>query len=200
MNKKSADKKVHYVNNKEFLAEMIKFKEVIAVAHEKGDDSRQRVPNYIGECFVKIAEHLSYKPNFINYTFRDEMIADGVENCLQYVNNFDPEKSHNPFAYFTQIIYYAFLRRIQKEKKQLYIRYKSVERAGLENELASFQEGDDKAGHDVKLNFLDGASTNISDFIDAFEAQNIKKKAEIKKKKKKTKKKKKGIIDALANT
>jgi hypothetical protein len=193
--KKSVDKKVHYVNNKEFLAEMIKFKEVIAEAKSKGDDSRQRVPNYIGECFVKIAEHLSYKPNFINYTFRDEMIADGVENCLQYVSNFDPEKSHNPFAYFTQIIYYAFLRRIQKEKKQLYIRYKSIEKAGLDNELMVLQAGDTETAHDVKLNFLDGAATNISDFIDAFEEQNIKKK-----KKAITSKKKKGIIDALANT
>ena len=193
--KKSVDKKVHYVDNKEFLAEMIKFKEIIAEAKSKGDDSRQRVPNYIGECFVKIAEHLSYKPNFINYTFRDEMIADGVENCLQYVSNFDPEKSHNPFAYFTQIIYYAFLRRIQKEKKQLYIRYKSIEKAGLDNELMVLQAGDTETAHDVKLNFIDGAATNISDFIDAFEEQNIKKK-----KKTTTAKKKKGIIDALANT
>lgn len=194
---KSDNKKVHYVDNKKFLAEMIKFKEVIAEAKAKGDDSRQRVPNYIGECFVKIAEHLSYKPNFINYTFRDEMIADGVENCLQYVSNFDPEKSHNPFAYFTQIIYYAFLRRIQKEKKQLYIRYKSIEKAGLDNELMVLQEGDTETSHDVKLNFIDGAATNISDFIDAFEEQHIKKTNQ---KKKKPTTKKKGIIDALANT
>jgi len=200
MSKKSEEKKIHYVDNKKFLAEMIKFKEVIAEAKSKGDESRQRVPNYIGECFVKIAEHLSYKPNFINYTFRDEMIADGVENCLQYVSNFDPQKSHNPFAYFTQIIYYAFLRRIQKEKKQLYIRYKSIERAGLDNDLMVLQEGDTESAHEVKLNFIDGASTNISDFIDAFEAQHIKKAADTNKKKKATTKKKKGIIDALANT
>ena len=77
------------------------------------------VTNYIGECFLKIVNHLSYRPNFINYTYREEMISDGIENCLQYVHNFNPEKSDNPFAYFTQIIYYAFLRRIQKEKKQL---------------------------------------------------------------------------------
>jgi len=198
---KSEQKKTHYVDNKKFLVEMIKFKQVITDAHIKGDDSRQRVPNYIGECFVKIAEHLSYKPNFINYTFRDEMIADGVENCLQYVNNFDPQKSHNPFAYFTQIIYYAFLRRIQKEKKQLYIRYKSIERAGIENELATSQDLDlDAELHEVKLNFIDGASTNISDFIDAFETQNFKKKQQKTIKKQATTKKKKGIIDTLANT
>ena len=79
------------------------------------------VSNYLGECFLKIANHLSYRPNFINYTYRDDMISDGIENCLQYIHNFDPEKSKNPFAYFTQIIYYAFIRRIQKEKKQTHI-------------------------------------------------------------------------------
>ena len=82
-------------------------------------DERPQVTNYIGECFVKIANHLAYKSNFVNYTFRDEMILDGIENCLTYMDNFDPAKSKNPFAYFTQIIYYAFIRRIQKEKKQL---------------------------------------------------------------------------------
>ena len=85
------------------------------------------VTNYIGECFLKIANHLSYRPNFINYTYRDEMISDGIENCLQYVHNFNPDKSNNPFAYFTQIIYYAFLRRIQKEKKQSHVKNKLIE-------------------------------------------------------------------------
>jgi Sigma-70 region 2. len=69
--------------------------------------------------FLKIANHLSYRPNFINYTFRDDMISDGIENCLQYLDNFDPAKSSNPFAYFTQIIYYAFIRRIQKKRNKL---------------------------------------------------------------------------------
>ena len=104
----------HYVDNKEFLRAMIEWKEECNKA-----DEILPVTDYIGECFLKIANHLSYRPNFINYTYRDEMISDGIENCLQYVKNFNPEKSNNPFAYFTQIIYYAFLRRIQKEKKQL---------------------------------------------------------------------------------
>ena len=93
---------------------------------------RPRVTNYIGECFLKIATHLSYKPNFVNYMFREDMICDGIENCLQYIDNFNPEKSQNPFAYFTQIIYYAFLRRIQKEKKQLEIKGKILERSGYD--------------------------------------------------------------------
>ena len=84
------------------------------------------IPDYAGECFLKIAEKLSHRPNFINYAFREEMVSDGIENCVMYANNFNPEKSQNPFAYFTQIIYYAFLRRIEKEKKQLYIKYKTM--------------------------------------------------------------------------
>ena len=116
----------YYVNNKELLEAMTVYRErvIYASAHEK---EKPRVPNYIGECFLKIATHLSYKPNFVNYPFREDMICDGIENCLQYIDNFDPEKSSNPFAYFTQIIYYAFLRRIQKEKKQLEIKQKILD-------------------------------------------------------------------------
>jgi DNA-directed RNA polymerase specialized sigma subunit len=86
----------------------------------------------LGECFLKIATHLSFKPNFVNYIFKDDMISDGIENCVMYIHNFDPEKSQNPFAYFTQIIHYAFLRRIQKEKKQLEIKNKILERTGFD--------------------------------------------------------------------
>ena len=101
---------------------------------EKRGRKKPEVTNYIGECFLKIANHLSYRPNFINYTFRDDMISDGIENCLQYMNNFNPEKSKNPFAYFTQIIYYAFIRRIQKEKKQIQIKSKlTMGRRALQN-------------------------------------------------------------------
>ena len=119
----------YYVNNKEFLAAITDFRESVHLAKEK-DKPRPRVPEYVGECFLKIATHLSYKPNFVNYMFREDMICDGIENCLQYIDNFNPEKSQNPFAYFTQIIYYAFLRRIQKEKKQLEIKSKILERSG----------------------------------------------------------------------
>ena len=124
-------KSEHYVNNKEFLQAMIEYKDRC----DKADKRKRKKPpvtNYIGECFLKIANHLSYRPNFINYTFRDHMISDGIENCLQYLNNFNPKKSNNPFAYFTQIIYYAFIRRIQKEKKQSNIKYKMIEQAGID--------------------------------------------------------------------
>ena len=124
-------KSEHYVNNKELLEALIVYR--AKVAHAKENDlPKPRITNYLGSCFLKIATHLSYKPNFVNYMFRDDMISDGIENCVQYIHNFDPEKSRNPFAYFTQIIHYAFLRRIQKEKKQLDIKNKIIEKTGFE--------------------------------------------------------------------
>ena len=126
------EKGEHYVDNKVFLQAMTEWKNRCKAA-EKEKKDRPQVTNYIGECFLKIATHLSYRPNFINYTYRDEMIADGIENCLQYCGNFDPEKSKNPFAYFTQIIYYAFLRRIAKEKKQTHVRNKMIESVSYES-------------------------------------------------------------------
>tara|TARA_B100000085_G_scaffold42535_1_gene35600 strand:- start:1879 stop:2475 length:597 start_codon:yes stop_codon:yes gene_type:complete len=129
----------HYVNNKEFLAAMTEYRTARVAAEEAGE-TPPRVSNYIGECFVKIANHLAYKSNFVNYTFREEMILDGIENCITYINNFDPAKSSNPFAYFTQITYYAFLRRIQKEKKQLDAKYRYIQSLDLQtmmDELAA---------------------------------------------------------------
>lgn len=166
----------HYVNNADFLAALIEYKKACDEAKKK-KKPEPSIPNYIGECFLKIADHLSRKPNFISYSFRDEMIADGIENCLMYFENFDPQKSNNAFAYFTQIIYYAFLRRIQKEKKQLYVKYKSTENFGIldETELMGFDEINSKP-----FELYD----NISEFIENFEET---------KKKKKIVKKEKGI-------
>ena len=122
-------KSEHYVNNKEFLAALIKYREDREIAQLQ-DKPRPVIPRYIGECFLKIANHLSFKPNFVNYMFKEDMISDGIENCVQYIHNFNPEKSQNPFAYFTQIIHYAFLRRIQREKRQLEIKNKILEKSG----------------------------------------------------------------------
>ena len=130
----------HYVNNKEFLAAIVEYKYLIKLAEEQGK-SRPIIPRYLGECFMKIARHLSYKPNFVNYMFKEDMISDGIENCVQYINNFNPEKSSNPFAYFTQIIHYAFLRRIQKEKKQLEIRQKIIDKSGFEEVMTTDDGG-----------------------------------------------------------
>jgi len=163
-------KQKHYVNNEDFLKALVKYK---ADCKQALIDETEKpiVPNYIGECFMKIAEGLSHKPNFINYTYRDEMISDGIENCLMYFENFNPEKSTNPFAYFTQIIYYAFLRRIQKEKKQLYIKYKTTEQVGIldEYEMMEFEDGTTR-----QFELYD----NISEFIESYEEAKNAKKAE----------------------
>jgi len=149
MSKKNTE---YYVNNKDFLEAITVFKNKVREAQEQ-DKTRPRIPHYIGDCFLKIATHLSYKPNFVNYTFREDMISDGVENCVQYINNFDPEKSKNPFAYFTQIIYYAFLRRIQKEKRQMDIKQKILEKTGFEHVMHT-----DDYGNDMNSSYADMGS------------------------------------------
>jgi hypothetical protein len=149
MSKKNTE---YYVNNKDFLEAITVFKNKVKEAEEQGKD-RPRISHYIGDCFLKIATHLSYKPNFVNYTFREDMISDGVENCVQYINNFDPEKSKNPFAYFTQIIYYAFLRRIQKEKRQNDIKQKILEKTGFDHVMHT-----DDYGNDMNSSYADMGS------------------------------------------
>ena len=181
MNKRTKTQKEHYVNNKEFLAAMIEYKKSIKEA-EKKKNERPPVTDYIGSCFLKIANHLSYRPNFINYTFRDDMISDGIENCLQYLDNFNPEKSNNPFAYFTQIIYYAFVRRIQKEKKQVTIKQKLIMEANYDD--LTLQPGEDR---DFKNQFTEFLQKNT--VIDEPE----------KKKKKTTKKKSKSTLEYFIN-
>lgn len=141
----------HYVNNAQFLQALKDHKTKVQEAEESGEPKPQ-VSNYIGECILKIATHLSYRPNFISYTYRDEMISDGIENCLMYLDNFDPNKSSNPFAYFTQIIYYAFIRRIQKEKKQTLIKGKIV--MDMPFEMFDTQDHDDDNFASSYLEFM----------------------------------------------
>ena len=178
-------KSEHYVDNKRLYAEMVEYLNGVKEA-EESDSTPPRIPEYIGECLLKISTRLSTKPNFINYTYRDEMISDGIENCVNYIRNFNPEKSNNPFAYFTQIIYYAFLRRIQREKKQLYIKHKSLERSVIFDELATTGEGGEQGDQSAYVN-LD--TPYMNDFVENFE----KKEAE----KKQARKKKKGALDAF---
>ena len=133
----------HYVDNAKFLEELKLYRSKVQEAREHETELPQ-VSNYIGKTLMDIATHLSYKANFINYSYRDEMILDGIENCLRYVYNFDPARSSNPFAYFTQIIYFAFLRRIAKEKKQSIIKGKMIR--DIPFEAFELQEHDDD-GH-----------------------------------------------------
>jgi hypothetical protein len=162
--------KPHYVDNKKFLVAMIEYREKVQKAEDK-KRTKPVVTNYIGECFLKIANHLSYRPNFINYTYRDDMISDGIENCLQYMRNFNPEKSNNPFAYFTQIIYYAFIRRIQKEKKQQDVKAKLIASSGSEMMLDTLT-GDDAQYKNQMLEFL---QRNVKESVPS-EPKKVKKK------------------------
>ena len=174
----------HYVNNEHFLDEMVVFRAGVKEA-EATNGERPRVPEYIGECLFKIATHLARKPNFANYTFKEDMVSDGIENCLLYIDNFDPEKSKNPFAYFTQIIYYAFLRRIQKEKKHLYIKYKSMDNLIITSLIEN--NGEEYVASSLNGVMHDSYSEEfISDFIKAFEVNKEKKIASAKPRKKKT--------------
>lgn len=161
----------HYVDNKQLYQCIIEYRQTVLQAREN-DLPKPRIPNYIGECILMIANRLSTKPNFINYSYREEMISDGVENCICYIDNFDPVKSDNPFAYFTQIIYYAFLRRILKEKKQTYIKHKTLENSMLLNEL--FEQGEFSEQEFVPTH-LD-TNDDMFDFIKTFEDNLISKK------------------------
>lgn len=123
--------KNNFIDNKEFYAAFVDFHAKCKEAQENGEP-RPQVPRYIGKCFLDIAEHLSMRPNFSNYMYRQDMVMDAVENCVVYCHRFDPQKSKNPFSYFTQVCWYAFIRRISKEKKQIEICDKIISRSGYE--------------------------------------------------------------------
>jgi hypothetical protein len=167
----------HYVDNKKLLEEITIYRNKVQAAKKDGT-TKPLIPEYIGKCMLMIASRLSMKPNFINYSYREEMISDGIENCISYIDNFDPARSNNPFAYFTQIIYFAFLRRIQKEKKQLYIKHKTMENSLIMNTLVEQGEMDDQ---DFIPAYMDTDNDSISEFIKAFEDTLDKKKIKRKK-------------------
>ena len=176
--RKSKVAKVHYVDNAVFLEAMIEYKKQYYISKDN-DEELPIISEYLGSVFLKIAQRLSFRPNFINYAFKDDMISDGIENCLHYIHNFNPEKSTNPFAYFTQIIYYAFIRRIQKEKKQLYIKFKSMQNYEISPEYVNYMDYDEdfsSAGDYKNSDFR----VMVDDFVDTFEKS--KKKKAVKKK------------------
>ncbi len=182
----------NYIDNKEFFQAMSEWKKEVIEAEDSGED-KPPVTDYIGKCFMDIAEHLSYRPNFINYPYREEMISDGIENCLMYAHNFDPEKSKNPFSYFTQIIYYAFLRRIEKEKKQSYIKYRLTEMSEDDNIKRWFKENYFEKDSNKTFDSALRDHFNLTDSdLDKFKPKKKKKKKKTTKKKKKTQK---GVLD-----
>jgi DNA-directed RNA polymerase specialized sigma subunit len=141
---------VHYVDNKKFLEALNEYRSQVLEAKEKGLE-KPVLSRYLGECFIKIATHLSYKANFINYTFKDDMISDGIENCLTAVEKFDPSRSSNPFAYYTQIIYFAFIRRIQKEKKQTATKYKMLENIDIDQIVTQSEDNHEIVNHLLEM-------------------------------------------------
>ena len=160
----------HYVDNERFLQEIKKYKQQCKDALDSGKPE-PRVSEYIGKCIYLIAENLSHKPRFMNYSFRDELVSDAIENCFLYFNNFDSDKYSNPFAYFTQIIYYAFNRRIAKEEKNRYIIYKKFQESVLDTSDAALMiDHDDQ--HLISSTMYD----NLNDFIKKFEGREAEKK------------------------
>jgi len=154
---------IHYVNNKEFSQAVVDYVRELNEAQSK-EEKLPVVPNYIASCFLKIAEGLSHKSNFIRYTYREEMVMDAVENCLRAIENYNVEaatRTGNPnaFAYFTQISWYAFLRRIAKEKKQQDVKLKYLSQSGLEEYIATNQ--DDTQSVQVVRAFVDQLKDRI---------------------------------------
>jgi len=151
-------KSIHYVNNNDFSTAVVTYVEKVEEA-KKNETSVPKVPDYIATCFLRIAEGLSHKANFIRYTYREEMVMDAVENCLKAISNYNLEAATrtgkpNAFAYFTQITWYAFLRRITKEKKQQEIKLKYLTKAGIENFVDNDLEGGG-VGEQVSTHFVD---------------------------------------------
>lgn len=176
----------HYVNNKQLYEALVEYRQVCTTARDEGKQ-KPIIPRYVGECILQIAKRYATKPNFVNYTYIDEMISDAVENCIVAgVDNFDPNKTNNPFAYFTQIIHFAFVRRIQKEKKHLYIKYKTMQNYHVTGALSSQQEVDEL--REVDSSYLD------NDYMNALVKQY---EENVEEKRKKNREKRKGIDSIL---
>jgi hypothetical protein len=165
----------HYINNLDFLAALVEYKK-LSEESKLNNSPKPKIPNYIGECFLKLAYNLSKKPNFCMYTYKDEMISDAIENCIMYFENFNPDKSSNPFAYFTTVCWWAFVRRIDKEKKQQYVKYKATENFGILDEEELLELGD---GTINQIQIYD----NLYEFIEKYESA-VKEKKGIAKKRK----------------
>lgn len=171
----------HYIDNTQFLEAITAYRKLVRAWHRQGGSkpnsgiAKPRVPEYIGDCILQIAQHLSFKPNFINYSYKEEMISDGIENCLLYLDNFDPKVSKNPFAYFTQIIYFAFLRRIGKEKKQAFIRYQAMRAADRQGSFQEWVKREGSFNGDAPDPYAGYLKLTAND-IKQFEARTVKKK------------------------
>jgi len=159
----------HYVNNKELYTVLVKYNQ------QKEEVDNIRIPEYVGKCILLISQKLASRGNFVNYSYKDEMISDAIENCLAAVDNFDVDKYNNPHAYFTQIAWYAFIRRIDREKRQNYLKYKNYKKHIAEEELSNSNYGYNPA--------LCASDEVMDDFIKKYEETMERKKRKIKKSK-----------------
>jgi len=182
---RSKRQSIHYVNNAEFSQAVVDYVSIVNEAREN-NKTIPKVPDYVAQCFLRIAEGLSHKSNFIRYTYREEMVMDAVENCLKAINNYDIEAATrtgkpNAFAYFTQITWYAFLRRIAREKKQQDIKMKYIANSGFETFMVN-EHGDDTSGLIAEA-FVDTLKTRIDrvKFVDT----EVKEYSKVEKKRKK---------------
>lgn len=168
----------HYVDNQKFLADIIDYRRRVEEAAKEGKE-KPRITEYCGKCIWLITENLAKKPNFMNYPFIEEMKSDAIENCIQYFDRFDPDKGVNPFAYFTQFVYYAFLRRIAKEEKSRYIIYKRFQESivHVDEGGISLSKDDDREYFSYPVLLQDDGTRymqrsdyeNINEFIKSYE-------------------------------
>jgi hypothetical protein len=176
-------KSIHYVNNAEFSQAVVDYVTLVEQA-KKSQTTIPKVPDYVAQCFLRIAEGLSHKANFIRYTYREEMVMDAVENCLKAISNYNLEAATrtgkpNAFAYFTQISWFAFLRRIAKEKKQQDVKMKYLTQSGIENFIIN------EHGDEMSQQVVDAFVDTLRDRIDKVKSQDtlIKEYAKTEKKK-----------------
>jgi hypothetical protein len=179
--KKSKPSDADYVDNQALYDALVEYKKKLKDAENAGR-KKPKLPDYIGECILKIASRLSYRPNFANYPYREEMVSDGVLNCITYIDNFDPKLSTSPFGYLTQICWFSFVRIINKEKKEKYTQFKFAEQQNNKD----FQNWFNEVYAGVDIGRKDFFGLTDSD-MERFDEMTNPKKSKIKKKKKSSK-------------
>ena len=177
--KPKADKSRHYVDGVAFYEALKQRKKDIAEAAAAGKE-RPRVSNFIGECVMNIAKNLSRKYQFANYPFRDEMVADAIVHCIRYIDSFDPEKSTNPFSYYTQTCYYQFLDRIRQERTHTYIKCKATLNSVVLSELSEFDESNSEIAEHIHDNF-EFDNDFMEKYVNDFESKMVKARGRVKK-------------------
>jgi hypothetical protein len=179
-NKPRSKDDAHYVDNKEFLQAFIIYHEKYIKSKAEGKPT-PKLPDYIGICFINIANRFSHHASFVNYPYRDEMIADAIENCVMYAHDFDPNRGTNPFAYFTQVVWHAFIRRINKENKNKYITYKSHQMQSIYSGLSDGEVGGISEDGSSTSHKPQDLYENITSYIDDYEQKAKQKRIEKKK-------------------